>query len=217
MAKAVVLQAEPRAEIGKSAVRAMRDAGRLPAVIYGKGIEARALAVSRHDLIRALHAHGPHPLVRLDLDGEEHLALVKEVQIDPVHRQALHVDFHRVEANKPVSTEVPVHFLGDPVGVKMGGGMLEVQLHAVAIEALPLQLPEAIEIDVSGLNLGDVARVGDLTAPAGVTILTDAEETLATVSAPRTAAQQEALEAAPVVEAEAAEAAPAEAPAAEGE
>jgi large subunit ribosomal protein L25 len=204
MAKEVVLAAQPRTGTGKEAAKRLRTEGLLPGVIYGNGIEPTPLAIDRHELIRTLHAHGAHPLVTIKVDGAEHLALVKDVQIDPVKLEALHVDFHRVEANKPVHTEVAVHLVGDAAGVKMGG-VLEHQTQFVTIEALPRQIPEAIEFDVSELQLGDIARVGDMTAPSGVTILTDPDAMLVSVATPR-AVVEAAPEAEEVTEGEVAEA-----------
>jgi len=185
MARDIVLSAKPREGRGRQVVRKLRSEGLLPGVIYGPGIEPVALSVPRSELLKVLHAHGAHPLVTVKVDGgEEFMALVKDLQIDPVKQVALHVDFHRVQADKPVQTEVEIHLLGDPAGVKVGG-ILEVVTRLVAIEALPRDLPESIELDVSSMEMGDVKRVSDLTPPAGVTILTDAEETLASVVAPK--------------------------------
>lgn len=184
MAKTIVLSAESREVTGRSAVRKLRAKGALPGVIYGPEIQARKLAVDTRELLRTLHQHGAHPLVTVQLDGEEYLALVKEVQVDPVRLEALHVDFHHVDPNKTVQTEVQVRIEGEPAGVKMGG-VLEVLVRRLDIEALPLELPEAIVFDVSHMEVGDVARVGDIAATAGVRILNDPEETLATVAMPR--------------------------------
>jgi large subunit ribosomal protein L25 len=185
MADDITLTVRARTERGRSDVKKLRAQGLLPGVIYGTGIEPVALSVPRSDLLKVLHAHGAHPLVTVKVDGgDEYLALVKDLQIDHVKQLALHVDFHRVRADKPVQTEVEVHLIGEPAGVKLGG-ILDVVTRLVAIEALPRDLPEAIEYDVSAMVLGDVIRVSDLRAPAGVTILTDGEETLASVVAPR--------------------------------
>jgi large subunit ribosomal protein L25 len=185
MAQDIVLNVQARQGRGRSEVRKLRAEGLLPGVIYGSGIDPVALSVPRSDLLKVLHAHGAHPLVTVKVEGgEDYLALVKDLQIDAVKQLALHVDFHRVEANKPVQTEVEVHIEGTPEGVKVGG-ILDISTRLVSIEALPRDLPESIVFDVSALNIGDVVRVGDLTPPAGVTILTDAEETLASVVAPR--------------------------------
>lgn len=185
MAQDIVLTVEPRDARGRTEVRKLRAEGLLPGVIYGAGIEPVALAVPRAELLRVLHAHGAHPLVTVKVNGgREYLALVKDLQIDAVRQLALHVDFHRVQEDKPVHTDVEVNLIGTPAGVKLGG-ILDVQLRTVAVEALPRDLPEQIEFDVSYMELGGSARIGDLTAPPGVTILTDPEQTLCSVVAPR--------------------------------
>ena len=185
MAKAIVLTAQPREGRGRSDVRKLRADGLLPGVIYGPGIDPVALSIPRSDLLRILHAHGAHPLVTVKVEGgREYLALVKDLQIDPVRQLALHVDFHRVQEDKPVQTEVEVTIVGTPAGVKVGG-ILDVQLRTVAIEALPRDLPGHISFDVSDMDIGSTARVGELAAPSGVTILSDAELTLCSVVAPR--------------------------------
>lgn len=218
MAKEVVLDAERRDGTGRAALRTIRAKGRLPGVIYGTGIEAMPLSVDRHELIRTLHSHGAHALVVLKMAGEEHLALVKEIQIDAVKQLALHVDFLAVRADTAVHTEVALHPVGEPRGVKLGGGVLEVQLRVLAIAALPRSIPEFIEYDVSAMDVGDVVRVSDLTTPEGVTILADPEETLATVSAPRVEIPPTPAEEAAAAEAAAeAEAAAAGGEAGEGE
>ena len=217
----IVLSVKPRSGRGQVEARKLRADGLLPGVIYGPGIEPVALAVPRSDLLKTLHAHGAHPLVTVKVDGgEEYLALVKDLQIDHVRQTALHVDFHRVQANVAVQTEVEVRLEGSPEGVKLGG-ILETITRMVAIEALPRDLPEAIVLDVSEMVIGDVRRVSDLTAPNGVTILTDPEETLCSVVAPKvegpslTAEEAEALAALSPEELEALKEFAAAAPAAE--
>ena len=193
MAQDIVLTAKARAERGRSDVRKLRAEGLLPGVIYGAGIEPVALSVPRSDLLRVLHAHGAHPLVTVKVDGgREYLALVKELQIDPVRQLALHVDFHRVQEDKPVQTEVEVTIVGTAAGVKLGG-ILDVPIRTVAVEALPRDLPENIEFDVSDMDVGSTARVGELKPPPGVTILTDPEQTLCSVVAPRVEEEEVAL------------------------
>jgi len=191
MAEEIVLTVEPRAARGRTEVRKLRADGLLPGVIYGAGIEPLTLSVPRSELLRVLHQHGAHPLVTVKVNGgQEYLALIKDLHVDPVRQQALHVDFHRVQEDKPVQTEVEVALVGTPAGVKIGG-ILDVIVRTVAIEALPRDLPEHIEFDVSEMELGSTARIGELTAPRGVTILSDPEQTLCTVVAP--AAEVEVL------------------------
>lgn len=228
MAKDIVLSAQVREGRGRSDVRKLRADGLLPGVIYGAGIEPVALSVPRSDLLKVLHAHGAHPLVTVKVEGgRDYLALVKDLQIDAVKQVALHVDFHRVQEDKPVQTEVEVVLVGTPAGVKTGG-ILEVQQRTVAVEALPRALPEHLEFDVSEMDVGSSVRVGEIAAPEGVTILTDPEQTLCSVVAPRveeevslSAEEAEALSALTAEELEAlrelAEAGPAEAEAEGGD
>jgi large subunit ribosomal protein L25 len=190
MAEEIVLTVQPRDERGRTEVRKLRADGLLPGVIYGAGIEPLALSVPRSDLLRVLHAHGAHPLVTVKVDGrggeaKEYLALIKDLQIDHVRQTALHVDFHRVQEDVAVQTDVEIVLEGIPVGVRLAGGILEQIVRTVAIEALPRALPEHIQFDVTAMEIGSTARVGDLTAPPGVTILTDPEQTLCTVVAPK--------------------------------
>lgn len=185
MARDIVLNVEARDGRGRKDAVRLRNGGFLPGVIYGAGIEPVALKVPRMELLKTLHAHGAHPLVTVKVEGgQDYLALVKDLQVDPVRQFALHVDFHRVEEGKPVQTEVEILFDGTPAGVKTGG-ILDVITRIVAIEALPRALPESITFDVAAMEMGDVARVSDLTPPEGVTILNDPEDTLCSVVAPR--------------------------------
>src|SRR5437870_1815691 len=124
MAENIVISAQPRSERGRSEAARLRAQGLLPGVIYGAGIDPVALAVPRSDLLKVLHAHGAHPLVTVKVDGGtggaaiEYLALIKDLQIDAVKQLALHVDFHRVQEDKPVQTDVEVNLVGTPEGVK---------------------------------------------------------------------------------------------------
>lgn len=192
MPKDIVVEADAREVTGRSNVRRLRNDGRLPGVIYGKDV-SRKLTVDRLGLLKILHAHGAHPLVTVKVDGDEYLALVKELQVDPVRQLALHVDFYRVEEDKPVRSEVRLEVLGTPEGVKEGG-VLEVLVRTLDIEALPRALPELIELDVSHLEIGDVARIGDIIPPEGVTILHEAEEAVATVAVPSEVVEEEEVE-----------------------
>jgi large subunit ribosomal protein L25 len=185
MADDIILSVQVRSQRGRSDVRKLRADGLLPGVIYGPGIDPVALSVPRSELLRVLHAHGAHPLVTVKVEGgRDYLALVKDLQIDPVKQLALHVDFHRVQEDKPVQTEVEIVLAGTPEGVKLGG-ILEQMSRMVAIEALPRDLPESIEFDVSRMVIGDTIRFGDLRPPTGVTVLSDVEQAVASVVAPR--------------------------------
>jgi large subunit ribosomal protein L25 len=199
----VKLKAEIRSEVGKGAARRSRRAGKVPAVLYGRGMEPVALAVDRRELVTALHTEaGMNVLLELEADGEKTLALMRELQRDPVKGTLLHADFVKVDRKQAIEIEVPVHLSGESSGVK-AGGVLEHPLFTVHVRCLPTNVPEAIEADVSGLAIGDSLRVGDLSAPEGVEILTDPEAVVAHVAAPISEAELEAMEAEAGIEAEA--------------
>jgi large subunit ribosomal protein L25 len=126
---------------------------------------------------------GTNVLLELDVDGTPHLALAKEIQRHPVRGTFLHIDFLQVRRGERLRVSVPVHLVGEAPGVREGG-ILGHDLHQINVEAEVTAVPEALDADISGLNIGDAVRVGDLTAPRGVTILDDPEATVASVSAP---------------------------------
>jgi large subunit ribosomal protein L25 len=210
------LTAELRRESGKGPAGRFRREGLLPAVVYGLGENAQPVTVNARELQHILTGGaGANTLITLKVDGSEQLALPREIQRDPVRGSLLHVDFVRVRADQTVTADVPLHLTGDAEGVGMGG-ILEQALFTLTIEALPRDIPNAIEGDVSALNIGDQLRVRELTMPAGVVTQVDAEELVAQVVAPRVAEEVEegAVEGA---EGEAAEGAAAEGGASEGE
>lgn len=197
MTAASELTATSREILGKANRRLGKDA--VPAVLYGPGREPLPIAIDRHDfeLFAAHHAAGS-TLVDLTLEGQKKPvhAMIREIQHSPIKGTILHVDFMEVQMNKPVSATVTLTLVNDPEGVK-AGGVLTVNMHELNVEAKPADLPEVIEADVSGLNLNESFHVSDITAPAGVTILDDGDQIVASVQPPRTeAAEEAALEAA---------------------
>lgn len=184
MAKQVAIAAERRAGNGKGEARALRRAGRVPAVAYGSGLVPTPLSVDALELYHALHTDaGLNAVLRLEFEGEMHLALARELQRHPVRRDVLHVDFVAFDKDKPVAADVPIHLEGHAPAVDEGA-VLEQQLHMLPIEVLPLEMPESVILDVSSLQVGEVLRVADIPLPAGVTSLEDLERTVVTVSMP---------------------------------
>src|SRR3954467_2321964 len=170
MAKQVKLTAEPRSAIGRSAVRKLKAAGSVPAVIYGSKDKPQALQVLRRDINALLsHAAGENILVELEVAGQSRLALVQEVQHAPVGGAVLHVDFHAVSQDEVIQADVPLEPVGTANGVKNMGGLLEQNLRSLAIECLPRDLPDVIRVDVSALNIGDSIHVREIQLPTGVT------------------------------------------------
>jgi large subunit ribosomal protein L25 len=197
--KSVSLKAYPRQLAGRNSVKKLRSAGRIPAVIYGRGVAAQTLEVESDDLDEAIHhSASENVLVDLALDGDarpKRLALVQEVQHHPLSGKVLHVDFHEVKPDEKVTIMVPVESVGEAVGVKTGGGVLEHVLFKLRVRALPKDLPEVINVDVTNLELGKSIHIGEIPAPEGVEILGRKEAPVLTVAAPKTE-EQEAAEAA---------------------
>jgi len=205
MAKQVKLKAEPRTNVGRSAVRKLRARGLIPAIIYGGNEKPLPLQVTARDINAMMsHASGENVLVELEIAGEasSRTALVQEVQHAPVDGDIRHVDFHAISMDQMIQAEVPLEPTGAAVGVKTFGGLLEQSLRTLTIECLPRDLPDRIGVDVSQLNIGDSVHVRDIQFPPGVTPKVQLDLTAFSVLAP-------AVEEEPVIaEAEAAAAGP---------
>ncbi|MEY2559256.1 MAG: large subunit ribosomal protein [Verrucomicrobiota bacterium] len=185
MAKQVKLTAERRTATGRSAVRKLKAAGSVPAVIYGARDKPETLQVSRRDINAMLsHAAGENILVELEIGGKSRLALVQEVQHAPLGGAILHIDFHAVSMNEVIQADVPLEPTGIANGVKNMGGLLEQNLRSLAIECLPRDLPDLITVDVSALNIGDSIHVREIPLPSGVTTRVQPDLTAFSVLAP---------------------------------
>ncbi len=178
------LTAERRSDAGKGVARKLRAAGKIPAVLYGQGLETTPLTVDSRELSHLLHGSaGSNVLVDLMVDGEEHLAIPREIQRDHIHSKFVHVDFLAVSRTETITVNVPVHETGDAAGVKEGG-VVEHHLREVQIECLPQDVPDEIVVDITDVELGDMVHVSDLVTPAGVTILTAPEDAVLSVVTP---------------------------------
>lgn len=198
------LSVEPRDATGKSAVGRLRRRGLVPAILYGGGQAPLPLSVSPAEVQRALHAHvsgGVLVNLRLPGDGEPRAAVVRDLQFDPVRDTLLHIDFQAVRMDEEITVEVPIHVVGEAVGVKEQSGVLAVLMRTVEVSCLPSLIPERIDADVSPLRIHDVLTVGDLRLPEGVRVTTPAAQALVTV-APPMAEEVAAPAAAPAVEPE---------------
>jgi large subunit ribosomal protein L25 len=189
MAKQVQIKAMSRNETGRAPVKRMRASGVIPAVVYGAHTKPLNISITSMELDKALHhATGENVLVDLvveeDGKSKNRLALIQEVQHHPVEDTILHVDFHEVSATEKLRTAVPVRAVGEPAGVKTGGGVLEFVMRDLHVECLPKDLPELIEVNVEKLEIGQSIHVGDITPPAGVTFLDDKGQAVFIVAAP---------------------------------
>ncbi len=180
------LTAVSRDVLGKSSKK-LAAAGQIPAVLYGVGREAMAVAVDRHDFeLWAAHHSAGSGMVELSLEGEKKPinAMVRDIQHSAVKGTILHIDFLAVSMDKPIHANVPLHLVNDPAGVR-AGGILTVNIHELNVEALPGDLPELLEWDVSPLEVGDTLHLKDIAAPSGITLLDDPETIIASVQVPR--------------------------------
>jgi large subunit ribosomal protein L25 len=175
-----------RDTFGKGPARRLRSAGAVPAILYGGGAP-QAIAVDPKNVLRIIHGHeGTTQLLTLKMDGEggTRMAVIREMQFDPVSERLLHLDLQEVSADRAITVRVAVHPVGEAIGVKDTKGILSLVLHELEVSCLPRNIPERIDADVSGLAIGDVLTVADLTVPEGVRILNDPGQAIATVSPP---------------------------------
>jgi large subunit ribosomal protein L25 len=205
MAKDVRLRAEKREDHGKEAARRLRNQGRVPAVLYGKGSDNVSLSVEAHEatlLFQSISVE--NTIIGLEIDGEKMPvpALVREIQAHPYKPVLYHVDFLMIREGHTLELEIPVELVGTPEGVRTGGGVLQQSIHEVAVRCLPTQIPSSFEIDVSRLGIGDSIHVSDIALPEGVEILLDADQVICSIALPR--AEAPAAEGAAPAEGEAA-------------
>lgn len=199
MAKQLKLAAQVRPGVGRSAVKKIKSQGFVPAVIYSQKEKPVSLQVSARDIGTILsHAVGEHLLVDLEIAGSPNqLALIQEVQHHPVTQEVLHVDFHGVSANEELESTIPVEPVGEALGVKSFGGILEQLVRSLSVRCLPKDLPEIIQVDVSELGIGNSLHVKDIKLPAGVTAADDADVTVFLVAEPNVAVEAPAAAEAP--------------------
>jgi large subunit ribosomal protein L25 len=184
--KAIELAANARTAKKRNQVKALRHAGRLPAVIYGSGEGAEQLEVDKKGFQHMMASTSATAvLVDLTLDGKSRLALIQEVQHHPLSRQPLHVDFREVRKDQQVHVTVPLIPVGEAVGVKVSGGNLEHVMRQVHVSGTPAALPEMIEVDISELDIGHTLHISDIAAPEGVDFLENAGNPVFSVSRPR--------------------------------
>lgn len=198
MSAPTILNADPRTRIGHANVK-LAPLGLVPAVVYGPKTDPQAVSLSLREFEAAVAAHGATMLADLKIAGSKKpvQVLVREIQRNPITRTPIHVDLLAVDASTPVTVAIPLVAAGEPVGVRMESGVFNVELHEVMVEALPADLPERIEYDVTEMAVGDVVVMGDIAFPEGVTPLAEKDAVVCSVMAPHLAPEA-SLEEAPV-------------------
>jgi large subunit ribosomal protein L25 len=190
MEMALTIQAQRREARPKALKTKLRKQGRVPGVFYGKGKDPQLLHVDELQLARCLQQGAATSVIQLELDNQTYPVIIREWQRDELKNKLLHVDFYAVEMDEPIDTEVPLVLKGEPKGVKEGG-VLQHQLHEVEIRALPDRIPEALTLDVSGLEIGDSVTLQALKLPDGVQLMSDPDEVVAVVTRPQVAGTDE--------------------------
>jgi large subunit ribosomal protein L25 len=190
------LRASRRDAGGKGVARKLRGTGKVPAVLYGHGDRTEQLSVDAHELELLLHHVNPeNTLIGLDIDGQRSDVLIREIQKHPYRPEVLHVDFLLVHGDETIRLDIPVRLTGTPVGVREHGGVLDQVIYDLHVECLPRHIPEAAEVDISGLEIGQSVRVADVSIP-DVTVLMDADLPIASVLSARVHEEDEAAAAA---------------------
>ncbi len=181
------LTVSPRDTKGKQAAKQLRRTGRVPAILYG-GTKPQDISVDPKAVLKMIHGHeGSTQLLSLKFDGDgatTKMAIIRDMQFDPVTEDLLHVDLQEVSADRAINVRVAVHPVGEAIGVKDTKGILNLVLHELEISCLPTNIPQRIDADVTQLAIGDVLTVRDLVPPQGVRILNDPGQAVATVSPP---------------------------------
>jgi len=171
---------------GSRESRRLRKSGLIPGVLYGRGNKPHPISVHERELRRVLTGgHGLHAILDVVLDGQKstHSSILKEYQVDPIRGKIEHFDLQEVRLDEAIQTEVVVELVGESAGTKAGGVLSQVT-REIRVEALPLEVPERIELDVTAMEIGDTLRLSDLPPREGVTYLDDPETVLATVTVP---------------------------------
>ena len=192
----IKLDVKPRATGGSADSRRLRADGLVPGVLYGAGEQAHPFAVEERELRRVLTGeHGLHAILDVVFDGQKtaHHAVLKEYQLDPVRPRLLHIDLHEVRLDRVIQSQVAVEPTGESPGVKEGG-VLTLVLRDVNVEALPMEVPDRLELDISAMTIGDSLRVADIVAPEGVKLLDDPDAVVVTVTPPTKVEEPEEVE-----------------------
>jgi len=185
MANEITIAAEPRSTRGKNEARRLRASGSAPAVVYGIGKDALAVAVNPKEMVRILRSKtGHNTIFHLAIkDGENTPVMIVDWQRDPVKDTILHIDMKRIDLSVRLVVKVPVHTLGEPEGVKLQGGLHEVITREIEVECLPNEIPDELTIDVSKLTMGQAVRASDVPLPGSVRLVSPAEAVISHIVA----------------------------------
>ncbi len=193
MENVITLKADPRHDVGKKIAKQLRKQGQIPAIIYGEKKDSIPISLSLSDVKAILKSEsGENTVLRIHREDVQVDAMLKEVQYDYLSDNIIHVDLLRIDLEKPVNVNVPVKVFGDPVGVKVEGGIFDFMTREIRIRCLPTQIPKEFKVDISGLRIGDSIKTEDLEVGEGVKIQSDPHTVICAVSSK--AAVEEVIE-----------------------
>jgi large subunit ribosomal protein L25 len=186
------IEVHPREETGKNANRRLRASGQVPAVVYGSGKDTVPIRVDRRKVEDLLRVAGENAVFLLELAGTDKSrhTMIRELQVDTLTGEMIHIDFQRVMLDQVVRVNVPIDIVGEPIGVRNEGGLLDFVTREIEIESLPTSIPASIELDVSGLHLGQHVEAGQLELPEGVKLLEDEERVVVSIAVRRMAEEE---------------------------
>ena len=182
------ITAEKRTEFGKGAARRIRRENKVPAVVYGHGNDPMHISLPGHATMMALKHGGANALLELDIEGDTHLGLTKQVQVDPITRHLEHIDFVAVRKGEKVTVDILIHLVGDAAS----DTLVVTENTTVSVEAEATHIPETIEVDIEGAAVGTQIHASDLVLPSGSTLLSDPEMLIVNITAAPTEAEVEA-------------------------
>ncbi|REB11434.1 50S ribosomal protein L25/general stress protein Ctc [Sporosarcina sp. BI001-red] len=187
------LQSEKRETAPQSALRQLRQEGKVPSVVYGFKTDSTSITVEERDLIKIIQEHGRNGAFKLDVGGKKVDVMLSDYQADVLTGKVEHADFLSINMSEELEVDVTIHLTGESVGEK-AGGVVQQPLWEVKVKAKPSDIPEHINVDVSKLDVGEAIQISDLRAGAKYEILNEDEETVVLISAPRTEEELEALD-----------------------
>ncbi|MBY8914739.1 50S ribosomal protein L25/general stress protein Ctc [Bacillus sp. YC2] len=190
------LKANERTDFKRSTLQKIRHSGHVPGIIYGKETTNTPVSLDSIELRKTLRDEGKNAIITIDVNGNQQSVMVTDLQIDPLKNELTHADFQVVNMSEELETEVPIQLTGEAKGVK-DGGIIQQPLHELSIKAKPKDIPQTINIDISGLEMNDVLTIADLTADGSYTFMNEPEEVVASILPPKQEAFEEDAEPAP--------------------
>ncbi|MFQ5426000.1 MAG: 50S ribosomal protein L25 [Gaiellales bacterium] len=186
------LAVRPRTEFGTRESRRLRRGGLIPGTLYGAAEPTQTFAVEERELRGAIGNQNLNAILDVVVEGSDEAthAVVKDYQLHPTRSRLLHIDLQRIRLDKPIQAAVPIEVVGVAPGL-VGGGLLNIILRELQIEGLPMELPDVLEVDISGMEVGESRSVGDVSLPGNMTLLDDPEDTVLTIAVTRVAVLDE--------------------------